>query len=400
MPDYDIITVGGGLGGAALAKAMAERGYRVLVVEREKQFKDRVRGEWMAPWGVGEAIDLGVYDAMIRHGGHHPPGFDTRIGSASVGITDHAETTPQRVRSLTMYHPQLQEAVLEAAEVAGAEVRRGARVSMVEPGAKPVVTVNNGRDEKLSARLIVGADGRNSLVRKWGGFDFTSEDLGLQLAGILLEGVRGYDGNSVSVLNPFSQRIMFIFPQDDSGRARAYFGNRASEGVRLQGDKDVPMFFEECVKGGASPEFYADARAVGPLATFSCIYEWTGEPYQSGIALVGDAATTSDQTWGQGLSLTLGAVRRLRDALTASDNWSQAPALYNASMRSMWHSVRDVERWYTTVFMGSGPEAEAARQRVLPSIAQDPDRIPATLTVGPDYAPATDEARRRFFGED
>ena len=49
--DYDIITVGGGLGGSALAKVLAERGARVLVVERESQFKDRVSGEWMAPWG-------------------------------------------------------------------------------------------------------------------------------------------------------------------------------------------------------------------------------------------------------------------------------------------------------------------------------------------------------------
>ncbi len=32
MTQYDIITVGGGLGGASLAKAMAERGYRVLVI--------------------------------------------------------------------------------------------------------------------------------------------------------------------------------------------------------------------------------------------------------------------------------------------------------------------------------------------------------------------------------
>ena len=33
--DYDIITVGGGVGGSGIAKAMAERGYRVLVLERE-----------------------------------------------------------------------------------------------------------------------------------------------------------------------------------------------------------------------------------------------------------------------------------------------------------------------------------------------------------------------------
>jgi len=52
---YDIVTVGGGLGGSALARAMAARGARVLVLEREKQFKDRVRGEFLAVWGVAEA---------------------------------------------------------------------------------------------------------------------------------------------------------------------------------------------------------------------------------------------------------------------------------------------------------------------------------------------------------
>jgi choline dehydrogenase-like flavoprotein len=35
---YDIVPVGGRLGGASLAKAMAEHGTRVLVVERVKQF--------------------------------------------------------------------------------------------------------------------------------------------------------------------------------------------------------------------------------------------------------------------------------------------------------------------------------------------------------------------------
>jgi flavin-dependent dehydrogenase len=41
----DVIAVGGGLGGSALAKVLAGHGARVLVVEREMQFKDRIRGE-------------------------------------------------------------------------------------------------------------------------------------------------------------------------------------------------------------------------------------------------------------------------------------------------------------------------------------------------------------------
>ena len=65
MPDFDIITVGGGLGGAALAKVMAEQGARVLVVEREHQFKDRIRGEWVSPWGGAEFQRLGLFDALL-----------------------------------------------------------------------------------------------------------------------------------------------------------------------------------------------------------------------------------------------------------------------------------------------------------------------------------------------
>ncbi len=49
--DYDIITVGGGIGGATLAKVMAEAGCRVLVLERDTEFRDRVRGEVLVPWG-------------------------------------------------------------------------------------------------------------------------------------------------------------------------------------------------------------------------------------------------------------------------------------------------------------------------------------------------------------
>ena len=48
MPDFDIITVGGGLAGSALAKAMADHGSKVLILERETE--DRVRGEVVSPW--------------------------------------------------------------------------------------------------------------------------------------------------------------------------------------------------------------------------------------------------------------------------------------------------------------------------------------------------------------
>jgi 2-polyprenyl-6-methoxyphenol hydroxylase-like FAD-dependent oxidoreductase len=113
---YDIITVGGGFGGATLEQAMAERGHKVLVLERETAFKDRVRGEWLAPWGVAEAQELGLYDALASAGGYHPAWNENRMGPASLGLRDLSATTPQGLHAMTFYHPRAQEAVLEAAQ--------------------------------------------------------------------------------------------------------------------------------------------------------------------------------------------------------------------------------------------------------------------------------------------
>jgi flavin-dependent dehydrogenase len=47
--DYDLAIIGGGLAGPSLGLALAKTGARVLIVEREAQFRDRVRGEGVLP---------------------------------------------------------------------------------------------------------------------------------------------------------------------------------------------------------------------------------------------------------------------------------------------------------------------------------------------------------------
>ena len=81
-PDYDIAIIGGGIGGTALAAATAEGGLRTVVLERSHTYSDRVRGEWLAPWGVGEARALGLLDSFGEAGAHRLPGLVGRGGKA------------------------------------------------------------------------------------------------------------------------------------------------------------------------------------------------------------------------------------------------------------------------------------------------------------------------------
>lgn len=88
------------------------------------------------------------------------------------------------------------------------------------------------------------------------------------------------------------------------GRARAYVAYRADSGLRLQGPASLPRFIEESVRCGMPADFFKSAKVAGPLASFSGADEWVNHPYYNGIALIGDAAATSDPSWGQGLSLS------------------------------------------------------------------------------------------------
>src|ERR1700722_7311040 len=108
---YDIIMAGGGIAASTLAKAMAERGAKVLVLEREKQFKDRVRGEAVVSWGVAEANELGICRLLKEKCGHDVPYVE-----AGSGLRDLRTTTPQQLPPLSFPHQVMQEIMLAAAE--------------------------------------------------------------------------------------------------------------------------------------------------------------------------------------------------------------------------------------------------------------------------------------------
>lgn len=395
MVDYDIITVGGGVGGSSIAKAMAENGYRVLVLEREKAFRDRVRGEWMAPWGAAEAKKLGAADAIIASGGLESRTIAARAGPAVLPVRDFVTESAIAMPALAMYHPAMQEGLIAAAEAAGAEVRRGVKVTAVRPGKEPEVDIDG---ETFSARLVVGADGRNSMVRKWGGFESKEEKPGNILSGVLLENVKVPDGEAQAIFNPFMGQIVFIFPQK-GGKARAYLGLRTDAGIRLQGDGDLQKFIELSVATGAPAEHYEGATQAGPIASFEGYDSWVEHPYKDGIALVGDAAQTSDQTWGQGLSITFRDARELRDALLDTDDWESAGDKYADAANACFQQIKLVEEWMTRLMMDQGPEATAARMQALPRVAGSPDALPDTHFSGPELAPADEAARIRLWGE-
>jgi len=286
-----------------------------------------------------------------------------------------------------------------AAAGAGACVRRGVSVKEVRPGDPATVVVGeDGYHEEIRARLVVGADGRSSCVRSSAGFQLRRDPENLLLAGILLENIAAPEDTGRIVFNYSSGELAILLPQG-GGRARTYFGFHADTQPRYQGAADVPRYLESFKRAGMNREFYAGAKAAGPLATFDGAEAWVEHPYQAGVALIGDAAAASDPTWGQGLSLTLRDARVLRDQLLVSENWGTAGHTYAAEHDRYVHVNHSVNLWFSELYLETGPQADARRARALPLIAEDPTRQPDMGFCGPDI-PVNEAVRNRFFAED
>jgi 2-polyprenyl-6-methoxyphenol hydroxylase-like FAD-dependent oxidoreductase len=395
--DYDIVTVGGGLGGAAVAVVMAKAGGRVLVVERETRFQDRIRGEFMEPWGVAETRRLGIY-AAIRSAANDSPFWQIYLSGMKLPRRDCVATTPHNLPNLAIYHPALQELVLAEAAKAGADVRRGAAVREVKPGNPPAVTVDsNGRVEELTPRLVVGADGRSSMVRKWCGFATQREPDRYYIAGLLFEEMPAPADTGIGAYNPTLGQVGYLFPQGN-GRVRAYNVYPSDADFRLQGENSIDRFIAEALCSGVPPEYYAGARTSGPLASFISADHWVESPFRDGVVLIGDAAGASDPIWGQGLSLTCRDARVLTDLLRENQDWAAACDAYAQAHDQYFTNLREADNCMRELLIDRGPQADALRARALPRVAQGIAQMPDQGFCGPDK-PFDEADRRRLFGD-
>jgi 2-polyprenyl-6-methoxyphenol hydroxylase-like FAD-dependent oxidoreductase len=396
--NYDVIIVGGGLAGSTLASQLARAGYKILVLEKETKFKDRVRGENMLPWGVAAAQRLGILDHLLNAGGIQPPYFTTYMGGHANEPRDLKATTPDGAGQLNMYHPDMQEVLLQSAIKAGAEVIRGTTVVGVVsgPDREPSVTFeSNGKRETLSSQLVIGADGRSSQVRAWGKFDIQRNPDLLMIAGTLIQGT---DAPNQTVHLLFGEGVASLLAPLGQKRARVYFVYPGVTGRRgLSGKDKVPQFLEFCQQAGAPASWFRNVESIGPLAEFNGADQWVNSPAKDGVVLVGDAAAASDPSWGSGLSLTLLDVENLANSLKSTSDWKAALANYAKNHDEYYGALHRILEWMTELFWSFGPEADARRGKVLQRMSEDPRGFPDSIGLGP-FGPNDENARKLLLG--
>ncbi len=390
MPEREVVIVGAGIGGSALAKVLADDGLDVLVLEQCEVYEDRVRGESMVPWGIAEARRLGVEQVLLDAGAHIAPTW------VNYHLPDQRDEVPAGMiipdvaGSMNLRHPEACAALEQAARTSGADVRRGTRDLDLTLGTEPSVRWRDAAgDHEVQCRIVVGADGRRSRVRKAMGLELERAPVLSHIAGLLVDGLVDVEDEH-DIIAGEGDLFMAAFHQG-GGRARIYLCPGVSQADRFVGAGNVEKFLAECAfECIPFGKRLAAGRPAGPLATYPGDDTWIDRPYGEGAVLIADSAGYSNPIIGQGLSIAMRDVRTVRDVLRSGD-WSPAAfGDYGEERRERMRRLRFIANTVAITEAEDADNREARRRKWGELLGGDPRAFLLLVGAfgGPETVPA------------
>jgi 2-polyprenyl-6-methoxyphenol hydroxylase-like FAD-dependent oxidoreductase len=397
---FDVVIAGGGLAGSSLGGVLARAGLGVLVVEKENEFRDRIRGELTFPWGHFEALRAGLGEPLEQVKAMPLPVLDLYQDRECVDSQCWEEVALDGLPAVGFSHPQLQAVMLDWAQSQGATVLRPGKVVATNNGTgnggRPAVTVVQGRHEaQVQARLVVGADGKKSGARRWLDADTVSDPEHHRFGGLLVSGVAwdtfGWAATPAAAVG-------WLATGPDVGRVyiRLTADRVHASGVGRDSASFVAFAAESMPRGTLD-----GAEQAGPMGFFPNSCTWSSRIAGGHVVLVGDAAGALDPTQGMGTSLLFRDVRLLSELLLADSDWALATTEFARQRQAYYAVLRAYDRWCALLDAEEGPEAD--RRRELNAAAREADPTLggfATLEArGPDGLVPDETARRIYFGE-
>jgi 2-polyprenyl-6-methoxyphenol hydroxylase-like FAD-dependent oxidoreductase len=306
---YDAIIVGARAAGSPTAMLLARGGHRVLLVDRASFPSDTLSTHYIHQPGIARLQRWGLLERLVETG--CPP-----VGALSfdVGPFSLHAAPPASDGIAEGYCPRrtvLDELLLEAAAEAGAEVRTGVAVDELLFEDDAVVGIRaQGTEER--ARVVIGADGRNSFVARAVQAPEYETRPGRTCAyysywaGAQGEGAELYprDGRMIisGPTNDGLQIVVAFWPREEFKAVRADVEKSFLEAVAL-----APALAERLAAGERADRFYG-------VADLPFYYR---KPFGPGWALVGDAGYHKDPITAQGITDAFRDAELLAAALDA-----------------------------------------------------------------------------------
>jgi 2-polyprenyl-6-methoxyphenol hydroxylase-like FAD-dependent oxidoreductase len=330
---YDAIVVGARCAGAPTAMLLARQGHSVLLVDRAMFPSDTISTHVIHAPGVAALSRWGLLDQIVATG--CPPIDTYTYDFGPFAIRGAARPVDGQSSGYAPRRTLLDKILVDAAAASGVVVREGFNVDslLMEEGAVAGISGHTEDGERVDAqaRIVIGADGKNSHVAKLVKAAEYETRPRLQYSYYTYFRDLPTDGMEIYIRPDRG----FAAASTNHGLTMVVAGWPYAEAAAYKAD--VEANYLKTLE--LAPEFAARVRAATRMAPFlgGAVPGFFRTPFGPGWALVGDAGYNKDPITAQGISDAFSDAERCSTAIHA---WLNGGSTYDAAMTS-WQRARD-----------------------------------------------------------
>ncbi|MFE3787924.1 FAD-dependent oxidoreductase [Streptomyces goshikiensis] len=396
----DVLIVGAGPTGLALAVDLTRRGVRALVVERADRLFPGSRGKGLQPRTLEIFDDLGVLDAVRASAGPYPIGVIWQDGQrkGEQRMSDPTEATEAAPYNEPWMLPQwrTQEILRARLEELGGEVVFGRELVGIAQDPEGV-TASFATGAPVRARYAVAGDGGRSTVRRALGIGMTGESVDPNPMLVADVRITGLDRDVIHMFPPTdTEGFLAVFPLagTEDFQIAAQFPEGTDADLTLDGIREVFAARTHLSPGAVTEVRWAsDFRPRAALA----------DRFREGrVFLAGDAAHIHSPAGGQGLNTSVQDAYNLGWKLGAVLRGGADPSLLDTYEEERLPNAAAMLGLTTRVHRGEVRRGAATHQlglgyRTSSLTAETREGLPPDALHAGDRAPDGPHAGRRLF---
>lgn len=341
--DYDVIIVGARIAGATLAYELGRAGYDVLLVDKGRFPSDVLSTHNFFNNSLAMLREMGVLDKLLSTG--TPTYKRAHVQFEDVIIEGIFPEVNGETECLCIRRTHLDRILFEhACSLERVHALQNFRVNGLLRKGEVVTGVegiqSGGEAVQYTAKLVVGADGRQSTVRSLAGSKCLTS-IPTDFASYV-----GYFKGFSQVQEPctefykLGEFIAIVFPTSDHLHVVGLMFPLANKDLISRMNANAETGFREAIQSGFGETSFAlrlrEAEPAGPIRGLLGYDNDWHEEMGKGWALIGDALSFKDPAIGQGMHDAMYSARLLKEVLVRHGlenfQWEKMAAHYESEL--------------------------------------------------------------------
>jgi 2-polyprenyl-6-methoxyphenol hydroxylase-like FAD-dependent oxidoreductase len=307
-----VVIVGAGPTGAALALLLVKRQITVTLIEAAKDFHRVFRGEGLMPSGL-DALQQMELSPLLANIPHRPlTGWEFILGNQQLFRVEEPLGAKQPC-TLVSQPPLLEAMIAEAQMHQEFELIQGTPVKDVLWKNDRAIGVKLADGREILAGLVIGADGRNSVIRQRANLELVKQPKNIDVLWFKLPAHPRFVADNVfcSIVN--GNHVFSVFHGAEAGKLHLAWVLSADDKTDWK-HRDWAETFASLSPKWLAEHFRSCANQIESPMRLSVVVGRCPDWHKPGVLLLGDAAHPMSPVRAQGINLAF------RDVIVAANH--------------------------------------------------------------------------------